>query len=179
MMVELMDVNSNKKVMVLVLFNIKYINDNYVVYSIKRNSEEVNLFASLLVKNSQGYCLDHNFSNGQKNIVDSIVHKLVNKTSLEEFNEMGYEIFKDVNLGDINYFDINECYVTTMPKNLFMDFLEFYDVSKRENLVKPVITIKKSKKKFNEGFVQNVMLIIFGVALVIFCLVVIGGYLLR
>ena len=58
MMVELIDVNSNKKVMVLVLFNIKYINDNYVVYSIKRNSEEVNLFASLLVKNSQGYTID-------------------------------------------------------------------------------------------------------------------------
>lgn len=179
MMVELIDVSSNKKVMALLLFKIKYENDVYVVYSIKRNSEEVNLFVSLLVKNSQGYCMDHSFSNGQKNIIDSIVHKLVNKVSLEAINEMGYEISKEIKLGDINYFDIEECYITTIPKNLFMDFLEFYDISRKEDLVRPIITVKKSKSQFNEGFVQNVALIILGIALVIFCLVIIIGYLLR
>ena len=66
MMVEIIDDNTNRKMMAMILCDICYKDDYYVIYAIQREKDEANIFVSKLVKNSNGYVFDYNFSNDEK-----------------------------------------------------------------------------------------------------------------
>lgn len=171
-MIELIDKGSNKKLMALVMCGIKYRELSYLVYSIRREEEDANIFVSRLVSNSEGYTIISNFDNGEKEILEGVVKKIINKTSVEELESDGFSIISDVSLIGVNYFDVKKSYVSTIPRILVKSVMEYYDLIKDSDRVVPVIDVADDKK-YNEGFVSNILLIVFGVFLLIFCVGVI------
>ena len=177
-MIELIDKGSNKKVMALIICGVKYRDDSYLIYSVRREAKDANIFISRLVINSEGATISDNFSNGEKKVMEDVVKKIINKTSIEELGKMGFEIISDINLTDVNYFSVKNCYVSTVPRNLIKVVMEFYGLLKEKELNAPIVEVEDDKM-LNAGFASNLILIIFGVFLVLFCIGVIYGVVRR
>jgi len=178
-MVEIIDKNTGAKMLAMVIGGFSYDNNKYVVYTIKRNQEEANVFVSKLVPNSQGMAMDHKFSNGEKEVCDGIIQRIFNKSLKTELVKDGISIFDDVNLGEINYFDIDLCYVTTVLVSLVKECMIFYQLVSERVFNRPVVEVIESKKKFNEGFASNIAVIIMGLVVVVFSVYVLIGVLFR
>ena len=177
-MIEIIDKDTGMKMMAMVICGFSYDERQYVVYTIKRDHDEANVFVSKLVSNSQGLVFDHQFANGEKEVLDGIVQRIFSKRMKSEFVEDGILLFRDVHLGEINYFDIEKCYVTTILVSLVKECMLFYDLVSKRVFERPVVEVVESEKKFNEGFASNVVLIVLGGILVVFCLYVVIGVLL-
>ena len=52
----------------------------------------------------------------------------------------------------------------------------YYELLDEQVLKVPTVEVIESKRKFNEGFVSSLVLIIFGIVLIVFCIVVIYGF---
>ena len=172
MMIEIIDSNSKKKMLAMVIADIKYMDDIYIVYGIDRGNGEANIFVSKLVVMSEGYTFSSNFANGEKNLLDKIIKKIINK---EDIEKDGFVISNKVSLSDVNYFDIDKCYVATVTKKLIKDIMIFYKLVTKDMLNRPVVNVVQDKRFFNEGFLVNIFLIVFGIAVIIFCVVAIVG----
>ena len=171
-MIEIIDVNSKTKMMAMVMADINYNDDNYVVYCIEREREEANIFVSRLVITSDGYTFNNDFDNGEKELLDGVVKRIINKDNLEED---GFIISNDKIFSDINYFDIEKCYVATINKKIIKDIMIFYKLVTKKIFDRPVVEVVEDKRVFNDGFVGNMFLIVFGIAVIIFCIVVVVG----
>ena len=171
-MIELIDRNSKKKLMALVICGIKYRELNYLVYSVRREKEDANIFISKLVVNSEGYTIIDDFDNGEKEVFDDVIKRIINKTSFDELSNDGFEIINNVKLVDVNYFDVKKCYVSTVPRSLIKGVMDYYGLVSDDVVKAPVVDVE-DEKRYNEGFVSNVVLIAFGVFILIFCAVVI------
>lgn len=172
-MIEVIDKDSNQKMMAMILCGICYQDDCYLVYCIRREKEDANLFVSRLIQNSQGYVMDFSFENGEKEVLDRLVQRLLNKESKKNLEEAGFSIMKDISLNGICYFDIQKCYVSTVPKSLIKDCLIYYGLVSEKLFDQPVVEVVEDKRKFNEGLVGNIAFILFGIFLIIFCILVI------
>lgn len=177
MMVEIIDDNTNRKMMAMILCNICYNDDCYVIYAIQREKDEANIFVSKLVKNTNGYVFDYNFSNGEKNVMDNVIKRILNRDNLDILNRDGFFINNDITYDDILYFNIDKCYVSTVSKSLIKDCLVYYDLVNEKMFEQPLVEVIEDKRKFNEGFVGNVMLIMFGIFILIFSIIGIWGVL--
>lgn len=177
-MVELINKNTNQKLMAMILGEISYLEDRYIIYCIKRSKEDTNVFVSKLVKNSQGYTIDDDFLNGEKQILDGIVKRLLNKESKNVLEKDGFLINKFVSLEGIHYFDIEKCYVATVPSFFIKDCLIFYDLVSKKLLEQPIVEVIDDKRKFNDGFVSNIVVIGLGVTVILFSLFIVGQILL-
>ena len=82
-MIEVIDRDTNQKMIAMILCSICYRGDCYLIYCIRREKDDANLFVSKLVQNSQGYVMDSNFLNGEKEVLDNIVQRLLNRDSIE------------------------------------------------------------------------------------------------
>lgn len=176
-MIEVIDKESNQKMMALILCGICYRGDCYLIYCIRRDKEEANLFVSKLIRNSQGYVMDFNFENGEKQVLDVLIQRLLNKEKMDVLENDGFTIMKDVHLDGIQYFAINTCYVSTVSRSVIKDCLIYYELVSEKMFDQPVVEVVEDKRKFNEGFVSNIALIVFGVVLVVFSIWVIYGVL--
>ena len=116
--------------------------------------------------------VNNNFENGEKELLDSIVTKLINK---ENLNNTGFIISNDIKLNDINYFDIDTCYISTINKKVVKEILIFYNLITEKTLEKPVVDVLEDKKIFNEGFISNIFLILFGLIVIITSIIVLVG----
>lgn len=171
-MIEIIDVGSRNKMLAMVIANVKYMNDNYIIYGIDRGNGEANLFVSKLVVMSEGYTFNNDFVNGEKDLLEGIVKRIINKDNIEED---GFVITNDFVLSEVNHFDINKCYVTTIDKKIIKDLMIFYKLVTEKTLEKPVVEIIEDKRKFNEGFVGNIFLILLGLLVIVFCVIVVVG----
>lgn len=178
-MIEIIDQETNKKVMAIVLCSICYKGDCYIVYAIQRDNSDANIFVSKLVKNSQGYVMANDFDNGEKESLDKIVQRFLNMESKDVLKSDGFYILNDIILDEINYFDINKCYVSTAKKSLIKNCLIHYDLVSEKLFEQPIVEVVDDKRIFNEGFVSNIVLIVFGVLILVFSFFVIGGVLFR
>jgi hypothetical protein len=172
-MVEVIYRDSNNKMLMMVIGKVCYRNDCYVIYSIKRDNEDVNLFVSKLVQNSQGYVLDDCFSNGEKEVLDGFIKRLLSRESRDILEEDGFSIDSDISLDGNLFFDIDACYVTTISRKVLKEILIFYQLVRPELFEQPVVEVVADKRKFNEGFAVNIGIILFGLVVVIFSIVVI------
>ena len=173
-MIELIDSNSKVKMLVKVITVIEYDSDKYVIYKADRSRDDVNLFVSKLVITSEGYLFKHEFNNGEKEVLDGFIKKIINKEKLED---LGINLIKVDNFNDVNYFDINKCYVTTISKSILKDVVGFYGVVDND-LSRTIVEVVDDKKVLSEGFVGNMFLIVFGILVVVFSLVVLVGVVL-
>ena len=173
-MFELTVKNTNIKMPGKIIASINYGNNPYCIYSAKRSKEEDNIFVSKIVKNSQGYTLDDNFTGGEKEALDNVINSILNKESLDSLKELGVE-FIDLKPSGINVFDEKKCYVTTYNSSLLEECLLNYNLVKIEN--KPIVKMKKSKP-VNKGNIGSIALIIFGLLTIIICLIMIINYLI-
>lgn len=171
-MIEIIDVNSKTKMIAMVMADINYNDDNYVVYCVDRGKGEANIFVSRLVITSDGYTFNNDFDNGEKELLDGVVKRIINKDNLEED---GFIISNDKIFSDINYFDIEKCYVATINKKIIKDIMIFYKLVTKKIFDRPVVEVVEDKRVFNDGFVGNMFLIVFGIAVIIFCIVVVVG----
>lgn len=176
-MIEVIDKDSNQKMMALVLCGICYSGDCYLIYSIRREKDDANLFVSKLVQSSQGYVMDFNFENGEKQVLDTFIQRLLNKEKRDVLESEGFSIMKDIQIEGIQYFNIDICYVSTVLRVTIKDCLIYYGLVSEKLFDQPVVEVIEDKRKFNAGFVSNVALIIFGIGLVIFSIWVIYGVL--
>ena len=178
-MKELINEDNNMKMMALVMCGLSYGDSKYLLYSVKRSNDEANLFVSKLVKNSSGYTISHDFSNGEKEVLDGVVQRIISKEDVSLLEKDGYHILKGIELGDINYFDVDSCYVATVSVKLVKDCLIFYDLVSDEFLNRPVIDVVDDKKIFNQGFALNVVVIVIGIFIVLFCVSIVMGFLFK
>lgn len=168
-MIELIDKSSNKKMMVMVMCGIKYQDDNYLLYCIRREKEDANIFISKLVINSEGYTINNDFDNGEKEAMEDVVKKIINMTTIDMLNNQGFEVIKDIKLDGINYFDVKKCYVSTVSRNLIKSIMDNYGLISDSIKYSPIVEVKDDKK-FNQGFISNIALIVFGIFLLMFCI---------
>ena len=170
-MVEVTDKETNQKLMAMIVCGICYKKDCYIIYCIRREKEEVNLFISKLIQSSQGYVMDNNFSNGEKKVLDDMVQRLLNMESKEQLGKDGISILKDIVLTDNHYFDIEKCYVSTVPRKLIKNCLVYYQLLNEKMLEPPVVEVVDDRRIFSEGFASNLALIFLGVAVLVFSLI--------
>lgn len=170
-MKELIDVDSNAKMMSLVICGIKYGQEMYVMYSIKRDDDNDNIFVSKLVINSEGYVMDNNFSGGEKENLDEVITKIINKDSINSLNDNGIYIVKDFKLGSINKFSVSKCYVATYNRKIVKDIMDIYNLIDINNK-RPVVQIKEVGGN-NKGNFYSIALIVFGLLVLIGCIWVI------
>lgn len=171
-MKEFIDVDTQNKLMAMILCGVRYDKNEYLIYAIGRDKEDANIFLSKLVKNSNGYATSYDFLNGEKEVLEKMVTKFLNKESVSSLENEGFFMFKDVSLEDSNEFDIKSCYVTTISKSYIKDCLLFYDLYKQDDLKNPVVLVK-DEKVINAGFVGNLFLIVLGIGILVFCIGVI------
>lgn len=167
-MIEVIDISSKLKLMAIRMVDIEYKDDKYVVYLIERTKGEVNIFVSKLVISSEGYTFNNKFDNGEREVIDGVIKKIINK---ENVLDDGFKIGNLFSLSDTNYFDIDVCYVATINKNIIDDVMRYYNLKTREYFDRPVVEMVEDKKVFNEGFVGNLFLIVFGGSVIIFCII--------
>ena len=125
-MIEIIDVDGNIKFMSLTICCMKYGEDYYVIYSIKRDSDYDNIFVSKLVRNSEGYAMDNSFSGGEKEALDEVIALILNKENVNVLSDKGISIIKDIKLGKVNKFSVTECYVTTYKRSLIKECMINY-----------------------------------------------------
>ena len=171
-MIEIIDSSSQNKMLAMVIANVKYMDDNYVIYGVDRGNGVANIFVSKLVVMSEGYTFNHEFENGDKELLDRLVKRIINKDNIE--ND-GFVISNDIVLGELNYFDVNKCYVATVSKKMIKDVMIFYKLVTEKTLEKPVAKVIEDKRIFNEGFAGNIFLILLGVVVIVFSIIVVVG----
>lgn len=172
-MIEIIDQETNQKIMAMILCSICYKEDCYIIYVVQRSKDEANVFISKLIKNSQGYVMNHYFENGEKEVLEKIVQRFLNRESREVLENDGFSILEDINLDEINYFDIEKCYVSTVSKTLIKNCLIYYRLVNEKLFEQPIVEVVEDKRLFNEGFVSNVVLIVLGVIILCFSFFVI------
>ena len=127
-MKEFIDDDTQIKMMALVMCGIRYIHDEYLVYAIRRSNEEVNIFVSKLFKTSSGYIVKNDFLNGEKEVIVSLIQRILNRESIDTLNKDGYTLFSNIELASNLSFDVNNCYVSTVSKKLLLDCLKYYNL---------------------------------------------------
>ena len=168
-MKELIDKVNNVKMVALLLLGIGYDGDEYVVYSIKRSNDEANIFISKLVSTSDGYSIHNDFSNGEKEVMERIVQRIISKEPIALLERDGFYFIKDVKLVGKNYFDVQGCYVTTVSISLVKECMKYYGLEREDVFESPVVNVKEDKRKLSDGFVGNLFLIVFGIFIIVFC----------
>ena len=78
-------------------------------------------------------------------------------------------------MDDYLTFDIDECYVATVDKDMIRKCLICYDLVNESMFNRPVVEVVDDKRKFNEGFVSSVVLIFLGVLILIVAGIIIFG----
>ena len=171
-MIELIDIDGNIKFMATIITGLKYGDDFYVLYSIKRDKEYDNLFISKLVNNSTGYVMDNSFSSGEKEAMDDVVRDILNKDSVDKLKEKGLEFISDVSFNDVNRFSVTNCYVTSYKRELLNDCINYYNFSINDK--KPEIIVKEKKVSyFSKSNRPSVYLILLGILVVIISIIMI------
>ena len=171
-MIEVIDKDSDVKMMALLLCGILYGECMYVIFAIRRDKIDANLFVSKLVKNSNGYVIDTDFQNGEKEVMDSVVKRLLNHDAKEKFEEDGFSILDDISLEGTQYYDINSCYVSSVPLIRIKEMMKYYSFIRENLFEQPILDVKEDKRIFNEGFFSNILLILFGILVIVFCVFV-------
>ena len=174
-MVEVIDRKTKHKMMMMVLCGITYQSDSYLIYSIRRDKTSANVFVSKLIKGSLGYLIIDDFSNGEKEVLDSVVKRILNKNSLDELESDGFRFIKDIEMDSNISFDIDKCYVSTVSRDLIKECLIYYNLVNESMFNRPVVEVVEDKK-FNEGFASSMVLIVFGVVIILFSCIVIYGF---
>lgn len=174
-MIEIIDKNSNKKFIGKIVCCFGYGECNYVIYSISRNSNDVNIFISKIIKNSKGYSLGDDFYGGEREILDNSVARILSRESIDSLKKDKIVIIDRVNFYDINKFDYKECYVTTFDKKVINDVISYYDINDGD---REVVIEKKEISFNNKGNLSSLLIIVFGILVLIFCIVVIIEFLL-
>ena len=177
-MKEVIDVKDNIKMVALILGGIRYDGHEYLLYSIKRDREEANLFVSKLVKVSDGYKIQHNFDNGEKEVLEKVVQRIISKEAYASLEKDGYSFIRDVNLVGVCCFDVHLCYVATVSVKLVKECMMEYGLVSEDIFKSPVVELKEDRV-LNKGFVGNVFFIIVGVLVIIFSVVMVISIFLR
>ena len=166
-MKEVVDVKDNIKMVAMILGGICYDGHEYLLYSIKRSRDEANLFVSKLVRTSDGYHIQHDFQNGEKEVLDKVVQRIISREPAASLEKDGYSFIKNVSLVGVSSFDVHLCYVATVPVHLVKECMVQYGFMSENIFNEPVVELKE-EKKFNQGFVGNLFLIVFGILILIF-----------
>ena len=174
-MVEVMDRKTACKMVMMIMCGICYQGTCYLVYSIRRDKTSANVFVSKLIKGSLGYIIGDDFANGEKEVLDGIVKRLLNRDSIANLENDGFTIMKDINMDSNLTFDIEKCYVSTVLRKLIKDCLIYYGLVNESMFNQPVVEVVEDKRNFNEGFASSFWLIIFGVVILVFAGIVIYG----
>ena len=173
-MIELIDIDGNIKFMSLIICGINYGNQDYVIYSIKRDEEEDNIFVSKLVKSSSGSAMDNNFSGGEKEALEDVVKSIISKDNIDVLKSKGIALNKDIDLVKINKFSVMNCYVTTVRRSLVREIMSNYglfDSSKKKTVVK-----ERDVSYFSKNNFPVLLLIILGVVVVVIFFLIILNF---
>ena len=178
-MVEVIDRDTQNKMMAMMFCKIGYQDESYAVYCIRREKEDANVFISRLVKNSEGYVLDDDFVNGEKEVIEGIIKKLFSKIPVLELEQDGFSLSSELVLSEGLTFDIKKCYVTTVSKKLIKDCMINYNLVTKNLFDSPLVEVQDEKKYFSKGFVSNILLIIFGITVLLFSIITIIGVIFK
>lgn len=176
-MVEVIDKITGCKMLMMKLCGIRYGDHSYLIYCIRRDEMHANVFVSKLINGSNGYVLYNEFDNGEKEVLDSVVKRLLNRDSKENLIRDGYLFVDDIAMDSDLIFEIDKCYVSTIDRSVIKECLIFYDLVNDSIFNQPIVEVVQDKSKFSEGFASSVVLIVLGIFIFVFCLIVIYGVL--
>ena len=167
-MIEVIDNNGNKR-MSNVMCGFSYDDNIYVLYLIKRDKDDINVFCSKVIENSEGIkSIDSNFMEEEKILVERVSKRIFNKDSIVNLNKDGISIIKDIDLSKgVNRFDIDSSYIATMKRDDIDVCMMYYDIVKEH---KGVIKVNKGEVKRNEGFISNIVVIVFSIMVLGICI---------
>lgn len=166
-MFEIIDEKTGRKLMANIICRVECGKNPYLVYWIQRDAFQDNVFVSKLIKNSEAWTLNDDFSGGEKEVLDKVIAKVIAKKKREVLEEESILIYPDVKLSQINKFDINKCYVTTLNRDVIRDCMFYYGFL--FNKSKGKVILRNIKTRENQGFISNMVLIIFAIFAIIFC----------
>ena len=178
-MKEVIDVKNNVKMVAMLLCGVRYDGHEYLLYSIKRNNHEANIFVSKLIQTSDGYRIQHDFDNGEKEVLDRLVQRIISRDSIDALGNDGYSFVRNVELTGVSCFDINVCYVATVPIKLVKECLNEYGLVSEKSLENPVADVLEEHKPFSRGFVSNIFFIAFGIFILIFSISILVGVMIK
>ena len=176
-MVEVIDKETNQKLMMMIICGISYLDNNYLIYSIRRDDENVNVFVSKLIKGSLGYVISNDFSNGEKEVLDGVAQRIINRESEEQLEGSGFSIIRNVEMDTNLFFEIDKCYVCTILRSSIKNCLIHYGLVNKSMFSSPVVEVIDDEKKFNEGFISSIALIVICISITVFAFIVIYGIL--
>lgn len=161
--------NDNSKRMAKIMCGIEYKNCLYVLYLIKRDENNINVFGSKVVKNSEGVSvIDSEFSEEEKVWLENISKRIFNKDSIDNLSSDGVKFVKNIDLHDgVNKFDIKKSYIATMDKSAIDVCLMYYEIGNNEK--KSVIKVRENKKNRHIKW-GSVTAIVFGLFVLCFCI---------
>ena len=179
-MKEVIDVKDNIKMVAMLLCGVRYDGHEYLLYSIKRNNKEANIFVSKLTRTSDGYRIQHDFDNGEKEVLDRLVQRIINRENINSLANDGYSLIQNVELVGVSCFDVHLCYVATVPIKLVKDCMNEYGLVHSEHMLdSAVASVVQDRRVFSHGFVGNIFLIAFGLLILVFSVSTIIGVIMR
>lgn len=164
-MIEIIDVDNNIKMKSMIICGIELGKVLYVIYAIKRNEREDNIFGSRLVVNSEGYTMDNNFSNGEKEGLDKAILHIINKEDIDRLKSAKIKIVEDISLAKVNKFSSKKCYIATYDRDTIQDIMMYYNLLDINSV--PMVERRKITDKVN---VWNIFLVILGILVLVICI---------
>lgn len=168
-MIELID-DSNRKIMVMPFCTVSYSEYKYFIYCTRRVNDEINIFFSKIIKTSEGDALSNEFVNGEKEIIEKVIKKMLSNEDISKLEKDDFKINNDITLEGIQRFDFNICYITTIPLKKVKECMIFYNLVKKDYFSTPTIEVL-DESYFNKGFISNIGLIILGIVVLIICII--------
>lgn len=165
---EIIDVDNNVKMKCLVMFCFRYGDGMYVVYSVKRDNSQRNIFISKLVVNSEGYTMDSNFTSDEREALERVVAKIINCCDRQILLDDGVKFSSDVKFSLVNKFSSSKCYVATYDNDVIEKIMKFYGVTKDKSAV-----LIRNSSRVSSNNIGVILLILFGIAVIIGCLMVV------
>ncbi len=165
-MIEVID-NDNNKRMASIMCGILYNDILYVLYLIKRDKDNVNMFVSKIIENSEGVkVIDSDLTDIEKKELEDIVKRIINKDGIYNLAKDGIKIVKDINLNKgVNKFNIDNSYVSTISNKDINECKVYYELDNNEKnivMVNNDIVMKRNLK--------DILIIIFGILVICFCI---------
>lgn len=168
-MIEVIDNNGNKR-MAKVMCAFEGNGSLYVLFLIRRDKENINVFCSRVVSNSEGVkVIDSDFSEEEKRWVEEVSKKLFNRESVDNLKSDGVLIVRNIYPSTgVNKFDIEKSYIATISRDDIerIDMYYQFAIDKKREAIK----VRKESRKISKEEWGNILVLLLAILMFGICI---------